>query len=153
MTVFLGTLWRVIKEVKAPFMFNGEHRTALHAMQGNGASSHGEGQVSWIFLRCGRNLCYVLQLQRGWPFKTRVCSETSGLRSRCKGHHRILLEVQPGNRDASRSEAADPVSLSSCNRDIGIPINIQEELGSSPFEALNAVCLSSCQRMRGLLSR
>ena len=45
-TVFLGTLWSSIKQVKAPYMFDGEHRNALHAMQGNRASSRGEGEVS-----------------------------------------------------------------------------------------------------------
>ena len=34
-TVFLGTLWSSIKEVKAPFMFDGEHGIALQAMQVN----------------------------------------------------------------------------------------------------------------------
>ena len=33
-------------QVKAPYVFDGEHRIALHAMQGNRASSHGEGEVS-----------------------------------------------------------------------------------------------------------
>ena len=61
-------------------------------MQGNQASSSGEGDVSWFFSSCSRNLGYVLELQRGWPFKTRVGSVTSGLLSRCDGHLRILLE-------------------------------------------------------------
>ena len=42
-TVFSGTLWRSIKEVKAPFVFDGEHGIALHAMQGNQASSQARG--------------------------------------------------------------------------------------------------------------
>ena len=46
MTVFLGTLWSSIKEVKAHFVFDGEHGIALHAIQGNRASSHGEGEFS-----------------------------------------------------------------------------------------------------------
>ena len=33
------------------------------------------------------------------------------------------------NRDASPGEVGDPGSLSSCHRDIGIPINFQEESG------------------------
>ena len=77
-TVFLGTLWSSIKEVKTPFMFDGEHRIALHAMQGNRASSRGEGKVSWFFSSCGRNLGYILELQRGCPFETLVCSLKSG---------------------------------------------------------------------------
>ena len=37
---------------------------ALHPMQGNQASSPGEGYVSWDFSSCGRNLGYILELQR-----------------------------------------------------------------------------------------
>ena len=61
MTVFLETLWSAIKEVKAPFMFYVEYGIALRAMQGNQASSRGEGQVSWFFSSCGGNLEYILE--------------------------------------------------------------------------------------------
>ena len=37
------------------------------------------------------------------------------------------------------------MSLYSCQRDIGIPINFKEESGKSPFEALISSCLSRCQ--------
>ena len=50
MTVFLGTLWNSIKEVKPPFMFDVEHGIALEAMQGNRASSRSEGGNLMIFL-------------------------------------------------------------------------------------------------------
>ena len=50
MTVFLGTLWSSIKEVKPPFVFDVEHRIALEAMQGNRASSRGEGGNLMVFL-------------------------------------------------------------------------------------------------------
>ena len=43
MTVFLETLWGFTKEVKPPFMFDVEFGIALEAMQGNWASSHGDG--------------------------------------------------------------------------------------------------------------
>ena len=36
--------------------------------------------------------------------------------------------------------------LSSCHSDTGIPINFQKSQASSPFEALNFVSLSRCQR-------
>ena len=62
MTVFLGTLWSSIKEVKAPFMFDVEHGIALHAMQVNWAASRGEGEVSWFFSSSGRNLGFLLEL-------------------------------------------------------------------------------------------
>ena len=100
-TVFLGTLCSAIKEVKAPFVFDVEHGIALHTMQWNRASSHGEGLVSWFFSSCDGNLGCFLDLKRGWPFKTRVWSVTSGLLSSCKGHLRILCKVCPGNRVTS----------------------------------------------------
>ena len=61
---FLGILWTSIKQIKAPFMLYWEHGIAQHAMQGNRASSVAEGEVSWIFSSCGRNLGYILELWR-----------------------------------------------------------------------------------------
>ena len=43
-TVFLGTLWSSIKQIEAPYVFDWEHGIALHKMQGNRSSSHGEGE-------------------------------------------------------------------------------------------------------------
>ena len=57
----LGALWFSIKKIKAPYVFDWEHGIALHAMQGNRASSPGEGDVSWDFLSCGWNLGYILE--------------------------------------------------------------------------------------------
>ena len=37
-------------------MFDWENAIALHAMQGNRASSRGEEDVSWVFSSCGRHL-------------------------------------------------------------------------------------------------
>ena len=56
MTVLLGTLWSSIKQIEAPYLFDWENAIALHAMPGNRASSRGEGDVSWVFSSCGRNL-------------------------------------------------------------------------------------------------
>ena len=39
MPIFLGTLWSSIKEIKVPFVFDGEHEIALEPMQGNWAAS------------------------------------------------------------------------------------------------------------------
>ena len=55
-------------------MFNWEYDIALHEMQGSQASSSSEGYVSWDFSSCGRNLGYILELQREWPFETPLCS-------------------------------------------------------------------------------
>ena len=71
-------------------MFDWEHGIALHGMQGNWASSLGEREVSWVFLNCGWNLGYILELRWEWPFETRVCSAKSGLLSSYDGHLRNL---------------------------------------------------------------
>ena len=71
-------------------MFDWEYGIALHAMQGNRASSPGEGDVSWDFSSCGRNLGYILELKRGWPVKTPPCSAKSGLLPSYDGHFRNL---------------------------------------------------------------
>ena len=57
-TMFLGTLWSSIKQIKASYMFDGEHGMALHAIQGNWASSHGEGEDSWFFPSCNEPVVY-----------------------------------------------------------------------------------------------
>ena len=46
-------------------MFDWEYQIALEALQGNTASSRGEGEVSWCFSSCGGNQGYILELQRG----------------------------------------------------------------------------------------
>ena len=71
-------------------MFDWEYGIALHAMQGNRASFPGEGDVSWYFSSCGRNLGYILELQWAWPFETALCSAKSGLLSSYEGHLRNL---------------------------------------------------------------
>ena len=59
-------------------MFYCENAIVLDTMQGNRAFSRREGNVSWVFSSCGRNLGYILKLQRGCPFETLVCSMKSG---------------------------------------------------------------------------
>ena len=46
-------------------MFDWEYGIALHAVQGIRASFPSEGNVSYDFLICGRNLGYIRELQRG----------------------------------------------------------------------------------------
>ena len=146
MTVFSGTLWSSIKQIKAPYVFDWEHGITLNAVQGNQASFHGEGDFSWFFSTCGRNLVYILEIRQRWPFKTHVCSSTSGLLSSYEGHLRNLHEAWQGNTDASRGEAGDPGSLSSCQLILGFLSVFNKSQASSPFEALNSACLSRCQR-------
>ena len=65
MTVFLGTLWGSIKELK-PLLFDVEHENALEAMQRNRASFRFEGGILWFYSNCSRKLVVPLEFQRGW---------------------------------------------------------------------------------------
>ena len=67
-------------------MFDWENAIALHAMQGNQASSRGEGEVSRVFSSCARHLGYILELRRGCPFQTGVCLVKSGHLNKYNGH-------------------------------------------------------------------
>ena len=78
---FLGALWCSIKHIEAPYVFDWEHESALHPKQGFRSSSPAEGDVSWFYSSCVRNIGYILELQRGWPFETPLCSGKSGLLS------------------------------------------------------------------------
>ena len=42
----LWTLWSSIQQIKAPYVFDWENAIALATVQGNRASSRGEGEVS-----------------------------------------------------------------------------------------------------------
>ena len=79
------------------------------------------------FLELQQNLGYICELQRGWPFETPLCSAKSGLLCSYEGHLRNLNLAWQGNTVTSGCEVGDQVSLSSFHRDIGIPINFQEE--------------------------
>ena len=86
----LGTLCGPIKKIEAPYVFNCKYDISLHEMQGNQASSPSKGYVSWDFSSCGKNMGYILELQRGRPFETPLCSAKSGLLSSYDGHLRNL---------------------------------------------------------------
>ena len=89
-TVFLGTLWCSIKKIEAPYMFDWKYGIALHAMLGNRASFPSEGDVSYDFSRCSKNLGYIHELLRGWPFETPLWSAKSGHLHSYEGHLRNL---------------------------------------------------------------
>ena len=95
-------------------------------MQGNRASFPSEGDVSYDFSSCSRNLGYIRELQRGWPFETPLCSAKSGHLRSYEGHLINLNSAWQTNTDTSGGEVGDEASLSSFHRDIGIPINFQE---------------------------
>ena len=86
--MLLGTLWSSIKQIEAPYVFDWENAIALDRMQANRASSRGEGKVFCVFLSCGKKVGFILELWRGRPFETRVCSLKSGHLSRNEGQLR-----------------------------------------------------------------
>ena len=114
-------------------MFDWERGIALHAMQGNRASTLAKWEVSWVFSSCSRNLEYILELQLGCPFETRLCSEKSRHLSRNDGHLRKINEAWQVNTDTSGIQAENQASFSSWQTDIGIPITFQEESGIVTF--------------------
>ena len=71
-------------------MFDWEHGIALHPKQGIRALTPAEGDVSWDFSSCSRNLGYILELQRGWPLETPLGSVKSLFLSSYDGHLRKL---------------------------------------------------------------
>ena len=89
-TVFLGTLWFSIKKIEAPYMFDWEYGIALHAMQGKRASFPSDGDDSYDFSSCNKNLGFIGKVQRGWPFETPLCSAKSGHLRSYEGHLRNL---------------------------------------------------------------
>ena len=131
--VFLMILFISIREIEVNYVFDWKHGTTQHGIQGNWASSCGEGEVSWVFSSCGRHLGYILELRRGWPFETRVCSAKSGLLSRYDGQLGKLNLAGQENTDASGGEVGGQASLISWHSYIGIPINFHEESGIVTF--------------------
>ena len=85
-------------------MFDLEHGIALHPIQGIRALTPAEGDVSWDFSSCSRNLGYILKLQRGWPFESPLCSAKSGLLPSFDGQLKNLKYVWQDNRDTSGGE-------------------------------------------------
>ena len=71
-------------------MFEWEHGIALHPMPGNRALPTAEGDVSWDFSSCSRNLGYILELQRVWTFETPLGSAKTGFLSSYEGDFRKL---------------------------------------------------------------
>ena len=88
--VFLGNLWCSIKKIEAPYLFYAEYGFALHEMKGNRASFPSEGDISYDFTSCSKNLGYIRELERGWPFETPLCSGKSGHQRSYEGHLRNL---------------------------------------------------------------
>ena len=141
----MGTLWTSIKQIKAPFLLYWEHGIAQHAMQGNCASSVAEGEVTWIFSNCSRNLGYILELWRVGisilvflqhrQHSCLVMMDTSAIYARLLRTIRTLLEVRSDTEDHF---LFDTVIL-------GFLTIFKNCQASSTFEAVNSTWLSSCQ--------
>ena len=84
-TVLLGSPWSSIKQIESHYLFDWENTIALHTMHWNQASSRGEGEVSWVFSSCCRNLGCILEIKQRCPFETGVCSVKSEHLSRYDG--------------------------------------------------------------------
>ena len=76
---------------------------------------------------------YILELEREWPFETRVCSVKSGLLSSYDGHLWKLKYAWQEIRDVSGVEPGGQASLISWHSYTGIPINFHEESGIVTF--------------------
>ena len=76
---------------------------------------------------------HILELRRGWPFETRVCSGTSGHLSSYDAHLGKLNSARQEITDASGREPGVQASLISWHSYIGIPINFHEGSGIVTF--------------------
>ena len=76
---------------------------------------------------------YILELRRGWPFETRVCSARSGLLSSYDGHLGKFNYAWHENIDASGGEPGGQASLVSWHSYIDIPINFHAGSGIVTF--------------------
>ena len=88
---------------------------------------------------------YILELRRGWPFETRVCSANSGLLSCYDGHLGKINYAWQENTDTSVCEPGGQASIISWHSYIGIPINFHEASGIVTFKALNSAHHSKSQ--------
>ena len=76
---------------------------------------------------------YILELRRGRPFETQVCSAKSGLLSGYDGHLGKLNYAWQENSDISGGEQGGQEPLFSWHIYISIPINFHEESGIVTF--------------------
>ena len=76
---------------------------------------------------------YILELRRGWPFETRVCSAKSGLLSSYDGQLGKLNYASQEYIEVSGGEPGGQASLISWHSYIGIPINFHEVSGIVTF--------------------
>ena len=91
------------------------------------------------------HLVYILELRRGWPFETRVCSAKSGLLSSYDGHVGKLNYAWQDNTDTSGGEPGGQAALISCTVTLVFLSIFTKSQAWSPFEALTSAHLSKSQ--------
>ena len=77
-----------------------------------------------------------IELRRGWPFGTRVCSAKSGFLFSYDRHLEKLNYAWQENTDDSGGEPGGQASLISWHIYIGIPINFHEVSGIVTFRSI-----------------
>ena len=114
-------------------------------MQGNPASSLSDRQVSWFFLSSSGKLGYVLKLRREKSLKTFLSSATSGLHSSFDGHLRNLNYVGRTTRTLLEVRQETEVHFLVVTVILGFLSIFKKRQTSSPFEALNSMCVERYQ--------
>ena len=83
-------------------------------LQGNRASSHVDGGISWFFSMCSRKLGFPLELRLGPQGNSVVASGMSALLSGCEGHLGIpldsLQEIEPHIELRRETQSSSPVA-------------------------------------------
>ena len=134
-------------------MFEREHGIALHAIQGNQASSLAKGEVSWFFSSCGGNLGYILELRRGWSFKLVFVQRGQGsclvARDTSRFSSRLGRVIWTPLKERRETQGPFPVATGI----LGFLSIFKRSQGSAPFEVLSSASLLSSQRDMRLLSR
>ena len=132
--------------MKAPSLFDLKQGIALYEMQGYWASSLSEQEVTWFFWSCGGNVGYVLELRQGQQLETFVCSAMSGLLSSYDGHLRKLNSFGRTSRTLLEVRQETEVNFLVGRVILEFLSIFKKSQASSPFEALNSVCVWRCQR-------
>ena len=143
---FWGTLYSSVKQIKDPYLFDWEQGIALHAMQGNWASSLSDREVSWSFSSCGGNLGYIVELQRWKTLTTFVFSAKSGPFSSSGGHPGVETRLGRTIRMLLQVRQETEVHFLVGTVILGFLSIFKNSQASSPYEAFNSVCLSRAHR-------
>ena len=142
--MFFGTLWSSIKQVKAPYVFDVEHGIVLHAMQSSWPHLTAKGKPHG-FSPVAAGTWGIFSSYGGCPFKTQVCSVTSGLLLSYEGHLKISSRLGRAIRTLLlvRRETQCPFPVA--KGILGFLSILKKSHASSPFVALNSTCLLKCQ--------